>query len=145
MAWLYRRYCQTAAVIFLLITIYTVVTKLAQQRLADDWLHSVLHLCSGLVGIYAGWLATGPAPAQGFTWAIGGLYFVLGCYGLVRPGLLLATPFAIPLGVADNIFHFTLSLPALAILLLHWTRTSRRTTPADRARTDPRRPRRRAG
>jgi hypothetical protein len=107
MAWLSRRYCQTAAVIFLLITVYTVVTKLAQERLADDFVHSVLHLCSGLVGIYAGWLAASPAPAQGFTSAIGGLYFALGCYGLVRPGLLLGTPFAIPLGVAENVFHFT--------------------------------------
>jgi Domain of unknown function (DUF4383) len=131
MAWLYRRYCQTAAVIFLLITVYTVVTKLTQERLAGDWLHSVLHLCSGLVGIYAGWLAASPAPARGFTSAIGVLYFLLGCYGLVRPGLLLGTPFAVPLGVADNIFHFTLSLPALAILLLHRARRSRRTPPAD--------------
>jgi hypothetical protein len=51
MAAVYRRYCQSAAVIFLLITSYTAITKLAQGRLADDWLHSVLHLCSGLVGI----------------------------------------------------------------------------------------------
>jgi hypothetical protein len=43
--------------------------------------------------------------------------------------LLLGTPLAIPLGVAENIFHFALSLPALAILLLHtagWSRRSRR-------------------
>jgi hypothetical protein len=71
MAGVYRRYCQTAAVVFILIAVYTVPAKLPQGRLADDWLHSVLHLCSGLVGIYAGWLATGPAPAQGFTWAVG--------------------------------------------------------------------------
>ena len=116
----FRRYCQTAAVIFILITMYTVATKLAQGRLGDDWLHSVLHLCSGLVGIYAGWLATGPAPAQGFTLAVGVLYSALGFYGWVRPGLLLGTPFAIPLGVAENVFHFALGVPAVAILLLHW-------------------------
>jgi uncharacterized membrane protein YfcA len=131
MAAVYRRYCQAAAVIFLLITIYTVPTKLAQGRLADDWLHSVLHLCSAVVGVYAGWLAASPAPAQGFTWAVGVLYLALGCYGLLRPGLLLGTPLAIPLGVAENVFHFTLSLPALAILVLHWAGRSRRAPPAD--------------
>jgi uncharacterized membrane protein YfcA len=131
MAWVYRRYCQTAAVIFILITVYTVLTKLAQGRLADDWVHSVLHLCSGLVGIYAGWLTKSPAPAQGFTWAVGVLYFALGCYGWFRPGLLLGTPLAIPLGVAENAFHFTLSLPALAILLLDRAKWPGRTPPAD--------------
>jgi hypothetical protein len=132
MATVYRRYCQTAAVIFVLITIYTVLTKLAQGRLADDWLHSVLHLCAALVGTYAGWFAASPAPAQGFTSVVGVLYFALGCYGLLRPGLLLATPFAIPLGAAENVFHFTLSLPALAILLLHRGRWPGRTSRTDR-------------
>jgi Domain of unknown function (DUF4383) len=136
MAGIYRRYCQSAAVIFLLITVYTVPVKLAQGRLADDWLHSLLHLCSGLAGIYAGWLATGPAPAQGFTWAVGVLYLALGCYGWSRPGLLLGTPFAIPLGVAENLFHLTLSLPALAILLTHWARWSSRRPRAGRRRAN---------
>jgi hypothetical protein len=131
MAGIYRRYCQTAAVIFLLITVYTVLIKLVQGRLADDWLHSVLHLCSGLAAVYAGWVATSPAPAQGFTSVVGVLYFALGCYGWFKPGLPLGTPFAIPLGVAENVFHFALSLPALAILLLHWARW-----PSRRPRTD---------
>jgi len=54
------------------------------------------------------------------------LYLTLACYGWSRPGLLLGTPFAIPLGVAENLFHLTLSLPALAILLLHWAGWSNR-------------------
>jgi uncharacterized membrane protein YfcA len=126
MARLYRRYCQAAAVVFLLVTIYTVPTKLLQGRLTDDWLHSVLHLVSAVIGAYAGWLAASFAPAQAFTWAVGMLYLALGCYGLVRPGLLLGTPFAIPLGVAENVLHFLLSLPALAVMLLHWAGWSRR-------------------
>jgi len=134
MAPVYRRYCQTAAVIFILITVYTVITKLLQGRLADDWLHSVLHLCSGLVGVYAGWFARSPAPAQGFTWAVGVLYFALGCSGWFTPGLLLDSPFAIPLGVAENVFHFALSLPALAILLPHWAGWPERASRADRRR-----------
>jgi hypothetical protein len=135
MAVVYRRYCQAAAVVFLLITGYTVLTKLAQGRLADDWLHSVLHLCSGLVAVYAGWLAASPVPAQGFTWAVGVLYLALGIYGWLRPGLLLGTLFAIPLGVADNVFHFILSLPALAIVILHGTGWTRHPPPAKGRRT----------
>jgi hypothetical protein len=134
MAPVYRRYCQAASVIFILVTIYTVPTKLLQGRLADDWLHSVLHLCSGLVGIYAGWLAAGPAPAKVFTWAVGVLYLALGVYGWFEPGLLLDTPFAIPLGVADNVFHLTLSLPALAILVLERSGWPRHATRAGRGR-----------
>jgi hypothetical protein len=52
---------------------------------ADDWLHSVLQLGSGLVGIYAGWLAAGPAPARAMTWAVGVLYLALGVYGCSGP------------------------------------------------------------
>jgi hypothetical protein len=114
----YRRYCRTVAVIFILITIYTVSTKAVQGRLAGDWLHSALHLCSGLVGLYAGWFAPSPVPAKAFTWGIGLLYFALACYGPFTSGLLLGTPLAIPLAVADNVFHLALSVPALAIVLL---------------------------
>jgi hypothetical protein len=78
-------------------------------------MHSLLHLCSGLLGVYAGWLAAGAAPARLFTWGVGVLYLALGVHGSVGPGLLLGTPVAIPLGIADNLFHFALSLPALAV------------------------------
>jgi hypothetical protein len=86
-----------------------------EDRLAGDWMHSLLHLCSGLLGVYAGWLAAGAAPARLFTWGVGVLYLALGVHGSVGPGLLLGTPVAIPLGIADNLFHFALSLPALAV------------------------------
>lgn len=68
---LYRRYCQAAAVAFVLVTLYTVPTKHLQGRLAHDWAHSVLHLCSALLAAYAGWRASSPAPARAVTWAIG--------------------------------------------------------------------------
>jgi hypothetical protein len=115
---LYRRYCQAAAVAFVLVTLYTVPTKHLQGRLAHDWAHSVLHLCSALLAAYAGWRASSPAPARAVTWAIGVGYFALGCYGWFTPGLLLGTPLAIPLGVPENLFHLLLSVPALAIVLL---------------------------
>jgi hypothetical protein len=114
----YRRYCQAAAVAFVLVTLYTVPTKLLQGRLGHDWAHSVLHLCSAVLAAYAGWPARSPAPARAITWAVGVGYFALGCYGWFTRGLLLGTPLAIPLGVPENLFHLLLSVPALAIVLL---------------------------
>jgi hypothetical protein len=114
----YRRYCQAAAVAFVLVTLYTVPTKLLQGRLGHDWAHSVLHLGSAVLTAYAGWLARTPAPARALTWVIGIGYFALGCFGWFTQGLLLGTPLAIPLGVAENLFHLLLSVPALAIVLL---------------------------
>jgi hypothetical protein len=114
----YRRYCQAVAVAFVLVTLYTVPTKLLQGRLGHDWAHSVLHLCSAVLAAYAGWRARSSAPARVVTWAIGVGYFALGCYGWFTRGLLLGTPLAIPLGVAENLFHLLLSVPALVIVLL---------------------------
>jgi hypothetical protein len=115
----YRRYCKVAAVGFVLVTLYTVPTKLLQGRLGHDWAHSVLHLGSALLAAYAGWRARSPAPACAVTWAVGVGYFALGCYGWFTRGLLLGTRLAIPLGVPENLFHLLLSVPALAIVLLH--------------------------
>ncbi len=114
----YLLYCRIAACIFLINTVYPVTTKLVQERLQHDWLHSVLHLCSGLVAAYAGWYARDIRLAKMFTWGIGLLYFALGSYGWLTPGLLLHTPVAMPLGIADNVFHLFLSMPALVIVVL---------------------------
>ena len=128
----YRLYCRIVTIVFILNTAYPLTTKLLQGRLAEDWLHTALHLCSALFGIYAGWYATSIAPAKVFTWGIGLLYLALGVYGWFTPGFLLHTPFAIPLGVADNVFHLSLSVPAMVIVALaiarslHATSSSRR-------------------
>ena len=132
----YRLYCRIAAVAFVVFVVYPVTTKLLQGRLAEDWLHSVLYLCSALLGAYAGWYAPNVAPAKLFTWAIGLLYFALGVYGWFTPGLLLGTPFAIPLGVPDNVFHLLLSVPALAIVVLD-VRRAFRAAKASGMRTHP--------
>jgi hypothetical protein len=115
----YRRYCQALAVAFVLVTLYTVPTKLLQGRLGDDWAHSVLHLGSAGLAAYAGWRARSPAPARVLTWAVGVGYFALACYGWFTQGLLLGTPLAIPLGIPENLFHLLLSVPALVIVLLN--------------------------
>jgi hypothetical protein len=74
--------------------------------------------------------------AKLFTWVIGLLYFALGVYGWFTPGLLLGTPFAIPLGVPDNVFHLLLGVPALAIVVLD-VRRALRATKASGRRTHP--------
>jgi len=114
----YVLYCRIAAVIFIVNTVYPVMVKLFQQRLAHDWFHSFLHLLSALFGTYAGWWANSMRPAKTFTWSIGMLYTGLGVYGWFTPGLFSNSPLAIPLGTADNIFHLLLSTPALIIVIV---------------------------
>jgi hypothetical protein len=71
MNWAYLVYCRIAAFIFIINTVYPVTTKLLQERLAHDWLHSVLHLCSALAAISAAWYASNIRLATIFTWGIG--------------------------------------------------------------------------
>ena len=129
----YRQYCRIAAGVFVLITLYSVVTKLAQGRLAEDWLHSVLHLGSASLGAFAGWSGVGTVLARLFTWGIGLVYGALGVSGWFTAGLLLGTPFAIPLGPADNLFHLLLSLPALALVTFDVRGRARAASPARRS------------
>jgi uncharacterized membrane protein YfcA len=126
----YRRYCRAAAVVFLLVVLYTVPTKYLQGRLGHDWAHSVLHVGTAVLAAYAGWRARSPTPARLFTWAVGVIYVALAWYGLLRPGLFLGTRFAIPLGVAENVFHLLVSVPALAIMALHLSRARLRPGPS---------------
>ena len=65
-----------------------------------------------------GWAAAGVAPAKVFTWGIGMFYGALGVYGWFTPGFFLGTPFAIPLGAAENVFHLVLGIPAVIITVL---------------------------
>ena len=60
----YRRYCRVATVVFLLFTVYPVVVKTIEHRLAHDWAHSALHLGSAAFAAYAGWLARSVTPAK---------------------------------------------------------------------------------
>lgn len=120
--------------VFFLNTVYPVGIKLFQDRLAGDRLHSVLHLASGLFGAYAGWYAGSVIPARLYVWGIGIAYVGLAFYGWSSSGLLLGTSFAIPLGVADNIFHLLLGVPALGIAAVDLLRSFLSRDPsADRA------------
>lgn len=112
-----RVYCRVAAMAFGLYTVYPVITKLAEHRLAHDWAHSALHLISALVAAYAGWLAASDLPARAFAWGIGAVYVILGVVGWFIDGLLLDTHLAIPLGPPDNIFHLLIGVPALIVAI----------------------------
>src|SRR5688500_12386158 len=106
---MYRLYARTATFLFAGFTVYPVFTKVIEHRLAHDWAHSALHLVSGLVALYAGWLATDALAARLFTWAIAVTYGILGVVGWFIPGLFMGTPMAIPLDVVANVFHLLLA------------------------------------
>ena len=119
----YRRYVRLAAAAFLLITAYSVTSKLVQDRLAHDWLHSVLHVLSAAAAIYAGWLSRSSLPARAFTLAAGIGYTLLGVLGWFIPGFFLHSVAAVPLDPAANVFHLMLGVPALG-LVVHDARRS---------------------
>jgi hypothetical protein len=113
---MHRTYCRIVSVVFLLFTAYPLVTKLIEQRLAHDWLHSALHLASALLAAYAGWRAA-EWVARLYVAGVAVAYGALGTYGWFTTGLFLGTPLAIPLGPVENVFHLLLGVPALGITL----------------------------
>ncbi len=122
-----RLFSRYAAVVFVGITAYTLLTKSLDGRLAGDWMHSVLHMGSAALGAYAGWGTRRKAPAVLFTVFLGAAYLALGLVGWFVDGLFLGTPVAVPLGPPDNIFHLLLGGTAAAVLTgLLWTRASAR-------------------
>jgi len=114
-----RVYCRIAAVVFLLFTLYPLITKLLEHRLAHDWAHVVLHLISAAIGIYAGWFAKSDTLAALYTWTIAIVYTAAGVGGWFIDGLFLSTAVAIPLGPVDHSFHLLLGLTAVAVLLVN--------------------------
>lgn len=114
-----RFYCRVAAVVFLLFTVYPLITKLLEHRLAHDWAHGVLHLISAAIGIYAGWFARSTILAALYTWTIAIVYTGLGIVGWFIDGLFLGAAVAIPLGPVDHAFHLLLGLAAIAVLLVN--------------------------
>ena len=101
----FRGFARIAAVVFLINTLYPLITKAFDDRLAGDWAHTLLHFLSAAAAAYVGWFASSEAPARVFVWALLVGYLALGVGGWFIEGLFLGTPFAIPLGPADNIFH----------------------------------------
>ncbi len=105
----YRWYARVSAVAFLLVAFYTLIFKLPGGELERDWLHTVLHVATGVLAAYAGWFAPALAPARAVTVGVTVAYGALGIGGWFVDGFLMGTPFRIPLGVADNAFHALLA------------------------------------
>ena len=110
----YRTYARVAAAAFFLVAVYTLAVKLPAGEFDGDWLHTVLHLASGAVAVYVGWIARGAAGASAFTLALAVVYGALGLGGWFVDGLLMDTTFRIPLAPADNVFHLLLAAGAAA-------------------------------
>ena len=108
----YRTYARAAAGAFALVVLYTLVVKRPGGELARDWMHTVLHVVTGLVAAYVGSMAERAKPARLFTATLALGYGALGLFGWFTDGLLMGSPFRIPLGAADNIFHLILGCAA---------------------------------
>ena len=110
----YRTFARVAAAAFFLVAVYTLAVKVPTGEFDRDWLHTVLHLVSGAVAVYVGWMATGAGGARAFTLGLAVVYGALGLGGWFVNGLLLDTTFRIPLAPADNVFHLLLAAGAVA-------------------------------
>src|SRR4029450_11091652 len=73
----YRRYCKAAAVAFMLVTLYTVPTKLLEGRLGHDWGGGCC-IWVRRAGCLRRLVGPSAAPARAVTWAVGVGYFALG-------------------------------------------------------------------
>src|SRR5688572_2579608 len=76
--------------------------KAVQDRLAGDWVHNLIHLCSGLAGLLC-WRA---GVHRAFAVAFGVLYTLLGIAGWWWDD----PTGAFPLGAGDNVFHLAVGV-----------------------------------
>jgi hypothetical protein len=109
----YVLFCRGAAVAFALVVVYTLAVKIPTGGLQRDWLHTVLHMVSGGVALYLGWTGS-VLGARLYTLGIMAVYGLLGVVGWFIDGVALESAFRIPLSAADNVFHLSLALVALA-------------------------------
>jgi hypothetical protein len=112
----YRRFCRGAALGFALVAVYTLAVKVPSGDIERDWLHTALHLLTGAVAAYAGWIAADMALPRLLTVAILAGYGMLGVVGWFIDGLFLNTSIRIPLDVAGNLFHLLLAAAAATVI-----------------------------
>jgi len=85
-------------------------------------LHNVIHIVTGLIGIFAGYYAAG-AYARTYALVFGIVYAlvtILGFTPLVMDGSLLGL---IPINMADNVLHIAISASALLVYFISGPRT----------------------
>jgi hypothetical protein len=113
----YPRFCRAAAFAFTLVAVYTLVLKGSSGAIERDWMHTALHIVTGAVAAYAGWISADIAAGRLFTIAILIAYGLLGVVGWFIDGLFLDSRIRIPLGAADNVFHVLLAAAAASVIL----------------------------
>lgn len=134
----YRLHARGAAVAFVVVVLYTVVANGPSGELAQDWMHTTLHVATALAAAYAGWIAPSSTPAKAFTVGLTVAYGAIGLFGWFTDGLLMRSAFQIPLGPADNVFHLVLAVAgAVAGGIAIWS--SRRDRSLSGSTTRPRR------
>lgn len=114
----YRRFCVTASVVFLLVAVYTLSVKVPAGEFGRDWMHTVLHVLSAVAALAAATRWAGTAAARALTVGLLGIYGVLGTAGWFVDGLALHTALRVPLQPADNAFHLLLAGGALTAVVL---------------------------
>ena len=80
-------------------------------------MHTALHILTGAVAAYAGWISADLAAARLFAVAIVIGYGVLGVAGWFIDGLFLDSSVRIPLDVPDNVFHLLLAVVAASVIV----------------------------
>lgn len=113
---LYTSYARGVAAAFFLVALYTLLIKVPSGEFARDWTHTALHIATGLLALYSGWIADSVMPSKALTLALAFAYGALGLVGWSTDGLLLGSAFPIPLDAADNVFHLALGLGAAATI-----------------------------
>lgn len=114
--WGYVAFARAAMFAFIVVSVYTVAVKLAGGGLVGDWLHTALHLATGLVAAAAAYRGS-RLLAAALTGAVAVGYGVLAAMGPLVDGLFLGTAAAVPLATPDHLFHALLAAGALAALV----------------------------
>jgi hypothetical protein len=130
----YRSYARLAAAAFALVVLYTLAVKVPGGELARDWTHTALHVVTGCVAAYVGWIPERATPAKALTGALALGYGTLGLFGWFTEGVLMGSPFRIPLEAPDNVFHLVLGSAAVLTVAVASVPAGRRFTAVRRSR-----------
>lgn len=97
---------------------YTLVTKLADGDLAEDWAHTAIHASFAVTGLLVLWRSARRNLASVYAMAVLIVYGLLLWIGLRDGAVAEHTPMAVPLAITDNVFHAGLAGLAFVSLVL---------------------------
>lgn len=108
------------------------MVKVPSGTFVGDWLHTVLHVVAGGLALV---VAGSAWNTRLFAASVLVAYGTLGVVGWTTEGFLMDTVFRVPLAAADNVFHLSLALLSLVVLLRHATRRRAAELDAEQRRT----------